>query len=514
MKRKNVVAAGHQVTAEAAREILWLGGNAFDAAVGAVFAAMVAEFGLTSAGGAGYLMASREGGLPIVYDFFVEMPRGRMLDSLDFFAVEVDFGGATQEFHVGRASAGVPGNIAGLLQVQEELGRLSLADVLAPSVRAARDGVVFTEHQARLLQILGPILTHSKEGRELYAPDGELLTVGDRLRMPEFSDFLCVLGQEGREFFYLGEAARIMAEWSDGQGGLLTEEDFAQYRVVKREPVKTPFSGYEVYLNPPPAQSGVLIDVTLSLLEREHCQSGRGVSLTDLVRAFDVTNQLRAEMLPVGSVQEVQATLSATTRFEEYLERYRQDERGDSLPPVPSAGSTTHISVLDTEGNAASVTTTNGEGCGYVLPGLGFMLNNMLGEQDLNPQGFHRYRPGERLSSMVSPTIVLQKGEPILVTGTAGSNRIRSVLTQLLLWILYEGRGVKESTELPRVHLEGDLLSAEPGVSEEELRSLENLYTVHRWPNLALFFGGANSVTPEEGAGDSRRGGCSLEFTA
>ena len=85
---------------------------------------------------------------------------------------------------------------------------------------------------------------------------------------------------------------------------------------------------------------------------------------------------------------------------------------------------------------------------------------------------------------------------------------------ELLLWILYEGRGVKESTELPRVHLEGDLLSVEPGASEEELRSLENLYTVHRWPNLALFFGGANSVTPEEGAGDSRRGGCSLEFSA
>ncbi|HUV14512.1 MAG TPA: gamma-glutamyltransferase [Acidobacteriota bacterium] len=514
MKRKNVVAAGHQVTVEAAREILWLGGNAFDAAVGAVFAAMVAEFGLTSAGGAGYLMATTKGDVPIVYDFFVEMPRGQEPDNLDFFPVEVDFGGATQEFHVGRASAGVPGNVAGLLQVQEELGRLALPDVLAPSVRAARDGVVFTEHQAYLLQILRPILTHSKEGRELYAPDGKLLTVGDTLRMPDFSDFLLVLSREGREFFYLGEAARIMTEWSEGQGGLLTKADFEQYRVVKRNPVKTRFTGYDVYLNPPPAQSGVLIDVTLSLLEREHCERGRNVSLADLVRAFDVTNQLRAEMLPVGSVHQLQAALSADSRCEKYLKKYRQDERGASEPPVPSAGSTTHISVLDAEGKAASVTTTNGEGCGYVIPGLGFMPNNMLGEQDLNPQGFHRYAPGERLSSMVAPTIVVQNGEPILVTGTAGSNRIRSVLTQLLLWILYEGRGVEAATEFPRVHLEGDLLSAEPGVPEEELRSLENRYSVHRWPKRALFFGGANSVTPEEGAGDSRRGGCSFGSSA
>jgi gamma-glutamyltranspeptidase/glutathione hydrolase len=514
MKRTNVVAAGHKATAEAARELLWLGGNAFDAAVGAVFTAMIAESGLTSAGGAGYLMAAPVGSPPVVYDFFAEMPRAEMGDELDFFAVDVDFGYATQEFYVGKASAGVPGNIAGLLQVQQELGQLSLADVLAPSVRTASQGLEITEHQAQFLEILRPILTYSKAGRDLYAPSGELLKEGDTFRMSEFSGFLRELGQEGSEFFYHGEPAGIITEWSQGQGGLLTAADFEQYRVVKRKPLRTAFAGYEVYLNPPPAQSGILIDVTLSLLEKEHCRRSRSVPLADLVTAFDVTNQIRSERLPVGAIDQVQATLSADSRFEEYIERYKRSAKGGSSYPEQSAGSTTHISVLDAEGNSASVTTTNGEGCGYILPGLGFMLNNMLGEQDLNPQGFHRYLQGQRLSSMVAPTIVLHEGEPILVTGTAGSNRIRSVITQLLLWILCEGRGIKEATELPRIHLEGNLLSTEPGVSEEALCELEDRYEIHRWPSLALFFGGANSATPDQGAGDSRRGGWSLEFSA
>jgi gamma-glutamyltranspeptidase/glutathione hydrolase len=167
---------------------------------------------------------------------------------------------------------------------------------------------------------------------------------------------------------------------------------------------------------------------------------------------------------------------------------------------------------LDRDGNAASVTTTNGEGCGYILPELGFMLNNMLGEEDLNPRGFFRYPPGTRLSSMVAPTVVRKNGMPVLLTGTAGSNRIRSVIVQLLLNHLFRGMSLEESTVAPRMHLEGEMLHFEPGIFEQELLGLPHKYRLERWQEQNLFFGGANSVTPDQGCGDPRRGGTALVF--
>jgi len=165
---------------------------------------------------------------------------------------------------------------------------------------------------------------------------------------------------------------------------------------------------------------------------------------------------------------------------------------------------------LDSEGNAASVTTTNGEGCGYVLPGLGFMLNNMLGEEDLNPRGFFRYPTGARLSTMLAPTVVKKDGKPVLLTGTAGSNRIRSVVVQILLNRLKRGMSIEDATAAPRVHLEGNVLHVEPGIREQDLSALSGSYRLEKWREKNLFFGGANSVTPEEACGDPRRGGRGL----
>jgi gamma-glutamyltranspeptidase/glutathione hydrolase len=162
---------------------------------------------------------------------------------------------------------------------------------------------------------------------------------------------------------------------------------------------------------------------------------------------------------------------------------------------------------LDTEGNAASVTTTNGEGCGYILPGLGFMLNNMLGEEDLNPHGFHLHKPGDRLPSMVAPTIVTKDGVPVMVTGSAGSNRIRSAIVQVITNVLCGGMEIKEAVVAPRIHVEGDTLQVEPGVNEVQLRKLTDFFEIHQWNEMNLYFGGANSVTSYGGAGDPRRGG-------
>jgi gamma-glutamyltranspeptidase/glutathione hydrolase len=507
---KNVIAAGDKVTAEAAQETLWLGGNAFDGAVAAVFAAMVSESTLTSAGGGGCFLASPIDRTPSVFDFFVNMPSREVVrEQLDFFGISVDFGTTEQEFHVGKGSVAIPGNIAGLLHVQEQLGRLPLVEVLSPAIRVARQGVTLSDRQAYLVKILAPILTHDEPGRDLYSPEGTLLSEGDLLVMSKFADFLTALGKEGADLFYRGEAARIILEWAE-EGGLIQQSDLVDYRVHEREPLKTRFNGYEVLLNPPPAQSGVLIDIALALLERRR-QTSSAITLCDLAFAFDVTNQFRVEKAPFGPPSGLKFPVSETTLFEEYLDRFDQRVGRENSPEEPqSGGSTTHVSVLDKEGNAASVTTTNGEGCGYVLPELGFMLNNMLGEEDLNPKGFFRYRAGTRLSSMVAPTVVRKNGRPILLTGTAGSNRIRSVIVQLLINSLFRGMSIEEATRAPRVHLEGHTLHCEPEIPEQELSELPEKYQLHRWQEQNLFFGGANSATCHRGTGDPRRGGIGL----
>jgi len=497
---KHIIAAGDKTTVETARELLWVGGNAFDAAVGAMFTAMVAEPALTSAGGGGHFMADPESGKPILFDFFVDMPSGEMGSvNIDFFSIDVDFGDSTQEFYIGKGSVAVPGTVAGLLHVQNVLGCLSLTEALKPAIRAAKEGVVLSDVQADLLTILEPIVLHEEKAKNIYAPEGKLLRGGETIAMPEFADFLDVLTHEGADIMYKGEVAKLLVEWSR-EGGLLMMEDLENYSVVERKPLETKFHDYSVYLNPPPALSGILIDATLSLLSR--CK--KGITLAEIVHALDITNILRMETL-ADSLDKGVKYLSKQAFFKKYVETFTKRN-----PTSYSRGATTHISILDKNGNAASVTTTNGEGCGSVLPQAGFMPNNVLGEKDLNPEGFHMNPPKTRLASMMSPTIIVKKKRPVLLTGSAGSNRIRSVIVQLIIHVLCEEMDIELATKHPRVHIEGDVLHAEPGFDEEELLSFKQEYQINQWKKQNVFFGGANSVTPEKGAGDERRGGHSI----
>lgn len=285
---------------------------------------------------------------------------------------------------------------------------------------------------------------------------------------------------------------------------MIRREDLEQYRVHERRPLQVHFRNHQILLNPPPAQSGVLIAFTLSLLD----PLPTPLELEDLALALELTNRYRDSAH--SGLPDLPPPLSPRKRrsYQNHFLRLRQ-----SLPwPLdsPSPGATTHVSILDAEGNAASVTTTNGEECGHLLPSLGFMLNNMLGEEDLNPRGFHLYPPGSRLASMVAPTIALRRGKPVLVTGSAGSNRIRSVIVQILVHVLDRGRTLQEATTLPRVHLEGNILHCEPGTDESGLATLASRYQIRRWSRQSLFFGGANSAGPGQGAGDTRRRGYAL----
>ena len=491
------MAAGHPVTAEAGAQVLREGGNAVDAAVCAVLTSFITESPLTGFGAGGFMLVhtadGSDGPATELTDFFVAAggADGAERDS-ELVAVPVDFGDQIQDFHVGAASCGVPGNPAGLERVSARHGSLPLARLIEPGVRLAREGVTITAEQAYFHQILHPILASTPEAAALYAPEGEVLREGDIFRFPDAGDAMERLAAEGAEPFYGGEIGTAVTEWVRERGGTLGPDDMAAYEPIEREPVRATFRGAEVLTNPPPSSGGLLIAYALAALE----EMGPRSDVEQLVRATEAANELRTQEFAEG------------LHDADFVARLLREIPSDGL------GSTTHISVLDADGVCASVTCSNGTGSGLVVPGTGVHVNNMLGEEDLNPGGFHRIPPGRRVSSMMAPTVALRDGEVALGLGSAGSNRIRSAILSVAVRVLEQGMDADAAVHAPRIHFEAGTLQAEPGVDEEGLAEIERRgVPVVRWSRQNLYFGGVQAVARDpatgemSGGGDPRRGG-------
>jgi gamma-glutamyltranspeptidase / glutathione hydrolase len=493
-----VVAAGHPLTAEAGAEVLRQGGNAVDAAVCAVLASFAVESPLTGFGAGGYMMVHR-GAETVLLDFFVAAPGlDRIERRAELVPVPVHFDADTEQtFYVGPASCGVPGTAAGLEEALRRFGSVPLAELVKPGVRLARDGAPVNAEQAYILAILEPIHARLPGTRELYAPAGRTLGEGEVFRFEELAVALERFGAEGAEPFCRGEIAAALSRHVVEHGGTLGLADLAGYEAVERRPIRAGFRGTEVLTNPPPSSGGILIAYCLGLLER----LGEGSGPEQLVAAMGAANARRGEAF-------------AEALYGEGLEASLLDPGGLDLTAGDLLGSTTHISVLDGDGMCANVTCSNGSGSGVLVPGTGVILNNMLGEEDLNPLGFHAIAPGRRVPSMMAPTVVLRDGEIELGLGSAGSNRIRSAILQTIVRAIEQGMAAGEAVQAPRLHFEQGVVQAEPGIDEAALARLEarGLPVVRR-SAINLFFGGAQAVARDpvtgalSGGGDPRRGG-------
>jgi gamma-glutamyltranspeptidase/glutathione hydrolase len=516
---KGVVAAGHPVTAEAGAQALRGGGNAFDAAVAASLAAFVAESPLTSLGAGGFALVHVAGGGDHLLDFFVEAG-GRDLDPAArgvLEAVEIRFDETPQVFNIGPSSCGVPGTAAGLWEVARRFGTMPFRELAAPAVRYARDGMRLTPEQAYVFTILEPILCRYPETAELYAPDGRLLTAGDVFRFPDLGDALEAIAEKGPGHLYGGELGERICDWLCERGGLLSSADFAAYDVIERPPIEVAYRDRRVLTNAPPSSGGVLIAYALDLLQRwgspPPLEDPNGLALLAEVmveasraRAGDFHARLYEERFAEGFL--------GGPHVAEASERIATGLASHAGGPL---GSTTHISVLDADGNAASVTCSNGSGSGVLAPGTGVHLNNMLGEEDLNPAGFHMQAPGTRVTSMMAPTLVLRDREIELAVGSAGSNRLRSAILQVIRYVVDYEMSAAEAVRMGRMHYEAGTVHVEPGFSDEAIDELERRgYPVVRWKGLNLFFGGAQAARRDPltgelaGAGDPRRGGVAV----
>jgi gamma-glutamyltranspeptidase / glutathione hydrolase len=474
------------LTAEAGARVLREGGNAVDAAVAAMLTSFVAEPLLTGLGAGGYMLVAGGGIEPALLDFFVQAPSRRGDGSeAELLRIDVSFGDAAQAFHVGAASCGVYGTPAGVCEAIRRWGTMELADLAAPAARLAHDGVPLNAAQAYVAEILADLLKTSAECEALWAPDGRILREGETVRNPELGDALLRLGREGAEPFYRGDIAAAVGAWLAERGGSLTSDDLAGYRAIERAPVRVAYRDREILTNPPPSAGGTLIAYALALLDRG------------------------PRPAPLGAVIDAMAA-AQSERTPEFLEGL--GEPGFLGRFLSSRlGSTTHISVIDADGRACATTCTNGEGSGVLVPGTGMHINNVMGEEDLNPFGFHRHPAGTRMPSMMAPSIVIRDGEVELALGSAGSNRIRSAVLQTVVAVVDHGMKAHDAVSAPRVHFEDGVVFAEPGI---ELPPLAPGVEVVRFAVPNLFFGGVQAVMAQggelSGAGDPRRGGVAV----
>ncbi len=498
---KGVISAGDKITAEAGAKVLKEGGNAFDAAICALLTAPLAEPALTSLGGGGFLTAFSKGEKPVVYDFFVDVPPKR-LENPDFFPIYVDFGSAVQEFHIGAGSIAVPGMVAGIYRVWKDRGKLPFYDIVSVAKEYAKEGFYLSSMQASLIKLLEPIFRATKESEKIYAKDGHLIDEKELFKNEEYAEFLELFGKEGDKVFYKGEIADRFERLSLENEGNIRKEDLLKYKVEKREPIRFDFKEYEIFTNPPPSSGGILIAFTLNLLQE--CKLDEFGSLEHLkcfIESMKITADFRKdhinEHLHNKSLKDI---LNDTHLINNFKKSFKSR--------LNLWGNTTHISVIDSDLNAVSVTTTNGEGSGYILPNCGIMLNNMLGEEDLNPHGFFKWPSYVRLPSMMSPTIVFKENDPYLILGSAGSNRIRSAIISVILNSLVFGKSLQESVSESRVHFERDEVFLEPGFDEAMIKEIEKHFKVSLFKEKNLFFGGVNAVNSLfEGGADPRRGG-------
>lgn len=519
-----VVCAGSILTAKAGAELLRAGGNAVDAAVGANLAAFCAEPVLTSPFGGGLAMVAGCEVPPVSLNFFARVPglaRVAKEDTKEFQGVNVRFGPANQTFHIGKGSVAIPLLLPGLLALHQRYGKMPLSQVVAPALELAKNGVTVTAELAGIFGILDPILRHTPETEALFAPKGHLLVAGDTFRANDLTHVL--------EAFAKADLVSILDTFQKNFSpphGLVTEEDLRKLTPTEGTPVKVNLGEFDVYLAPPPVSGGLLVGFGLQLLESvEKTLWSDPVSRVRMMLAAMATTQAaRTRVLdpllhrPAESAQnELRAFLSPSSMkpWQEYFRDSLNGDRPILHQPSNELGSTTHISVLDNKGLACSITSSNGEGCGHLVPNTHAMANNFMGEEDLHPNGFHQMPAGTTLTSMMCPSIVTDAKGPLLALGTGGSNRIRTALLQVLGNHLFAGQTLEAAVTAPRIHYEGQLLYVEKtgtdGVPAHAgalacLDALPVEKLLFDTPNM--FFGGVNAAARgNKGAGDARRGG-------
>lgn len=463
--RRAMVVSEHALSSEIGAEIMRQGGNAIDAAVAVGFAQAVVNPRAGNIGGGGFLVYRESGGRVYALDYREKAPAGASRD------MYLDAQGNTgTRSTLGHLASGVPGAVAGLWAMHQRFGRLPWAQVVEPAIRLARDGHIVDTTRAEFIEESARDLRRFPASAAIFLPGGRPLQPGTLWRQPDLARTLALIRDSGEAGFYRGRTADlIVAEMRRGNG-IITLRDLAEYRAAWREPIRITYRGWSIYSMPPSSSGGVTMAVMFNILEGWPSlppfgsAEQRHLQVEAMRRAF--TDRNRA----LGDPDFVQIPL-AQLLSKEHAAQWRRGislERATpstDMPPVVEGSETTHYSIVDPEGNAASVTTTINDSFGnaVVVTGAGFLLNNEMDDFATRPGRPNLYglvqgeanaiAPGKRMLSAMTPTIVVNpQGRLELVLGAPGGPRIISAVAQVIINVIDHRMSLVEAVFAPRIH--------------------------------------------------------------
>ncbi|MEO7058086.1 MAG: gamma-glutamyltransferase [Lapillicoccus sp.] len=434
------VAAPNALAVQAGLDLVAAGGSAVDGAIAAMVVAMSTEPGVVSPLGGAFVTVWPVDGEPEVVDGNVEMP-GRGLPAERFgeglMEITTTYGGGLT-LYAGPGSVATPGAFAGLGLAHERHGRAPWAEVMAPAATAARDGFRLGAAAASYLAITGDtVFAWDRETSALlHASDGTSLPAGSAIIDARLAGALTRIAEAGAGDVYHGDLAAVIADDLQDRGGLLTRADLAAYQAVVRPALRLGAGPWQLATNAPPSVGGPVLTVML----RELSLRGQW-SLDDVIEIQRVVLGHRLR------VHDFSPDLEADGYdLLETVERH-------GLASLPTSGSTAHVSVVDGSGMACAITASAGYGSGATVPGTGLMLNNCLGEPELNRLGLHALTPGTRLASNMAPTVGRGADGEVLAIGSPGADRITTALLQVLGRHCFADEPLVAAIDAPRLHV-------------------------------------------------------------
>jgi len=477
------IAGGHEQTVEVAEEILRAGGNAFDAAVGALMAAFVTEPCMASAGGGAFATLMKANGEAVVLDFFCQTPKQtKSMQNLDLEPVMIDFGDEQETYYIGKGSNAIPGTLKGLSFINENFGRMPIKDLVQPAIKFAKEGVALNEFQQYDLVLLKDIFSKNEHYKSTFYNGETVKEIGDIINMPDLADFLDYYSKEGSSAFYKGEVAnKIVGDHKDK--GIITLADLSDFEVKAKKPFTFNYQQCKIHTNNYTGAGGPIIALILNDLEKGRPLEKSLLHLANYKNKPSLLNNALDQIMPGHN--------------------YLYNDK-----PLMSRG-TSHFNVLDQWGNAISLTTSIGEGSGYFVEGTGIHINNMLGELGLLPNGINSWLPNQRLGSMMTPTILSKNGKARLVLGSGGATRIPYMIAQ----VIHEyatSKTLASAIDEARMYFDGSTMHCE----QEKFLAIPANIDVHFWNKKTLFFGGVHAVSSKDGhleaVGDARRFGAAV----
>lgn len=515
-----MVATNHPLGSAAGLEMLAMGGNAMDAAVASVFALSVVEPMMVGIFGAGFInYYDAASGEFVNIDNYSVAPAAAAPDMYETVSdtwpdyMET----ADRENLVGYKSVGVPGALMGWSYAEEKFGRLGLDAVVQPAIRYAERGFAASRYLADIIRMNREDLAMFPASAEVFLPGGRPPSVGQTIVRPDYARTLEAVASDGPDVLYKGSIGEMVAADMAANGGLISEADFADYRIHLREPVRGTYRGYEIVSVAPTSSGGTAIIEILNILEGFDVASlgfGTAKGVHVLAEAMKIAFADRFEYLgdpafvevPVGALTD--KGYAAARRDEIDPSQAREYSYGNPSLYVGESADTTHLTTADAEGNVVSTTQTIHAvfGSKVTTPGTGMLLNNTMNIFDPHPGNANSIAPGKRMVSSMSPTIVMKDGKPFMALGTPGATRIFPSVLQAIVNVIDHGMTLQEAVEAPRIWTQGQALEVEPGVADgvrERLRAKG--HDVEITPRVA---GGMNGVMFDHANGVIRGAAC------